>query len=165
MNSGLIPSKYRNSWQRQETNLIESDNCKMNSHNVSKAKAEKSVQFANLSAKGTFYLGDRLFKIVKSKCTSPKAPPFALVNLNTKERVSGLFEVSPNILKGDVRVDGKKAGYFSIKVSSDRSLAVDGADLLMTTDSASEVSSVLGALGLEVEDSGATTEVINQGTA
>lgn len=79
----------------------------------------------NLTSKQTFYCEGVLFRIFKSKSTSPKAPPLAIVRLDTKERVSGLFRVGENTYQGDIKTtSGKK--YFRITIQDENTIILEG---------------------------------------
>lgn len=79
----------------------------------------------NLTSKQTFYCEGVLFRIFKSKSTNPKAPPLAIVRLDTKERISGLFRAGTDTYQGDIKtISGKK--YFKVKIINENTIELQG---------------------------------------
>jgi len=80
---------------------------------TSKAKSNKEV--VHFSNKGTFYYQGILFKVFKTDLKNPKAPQLAILNLDTNERLSGLFNIGSNIYQGDTKSDTGTKQYFRLR--------------------------------------------------
>lgn len=96
----------------------------MYSQKVSKSK--DNVEVVHFSVNQTFYCNGILFKIFKTSSTNPKAPKLALLNVNTKDRVSGLFRTGSRTYQGDIKqVNGDKT-YFKLTFIDKDTLELEG---------------------------------------
>ncbi len=96
----------------------------MYSQKVSKSK--DNVEVVHFSVNQTFYCNGILFKIFKTGSTNPKAPKLALLNVNTKDRVSGLFRTGSRTYQGDIKqVNGDKT-YFKLTFIDKDTLELEG---------------------------------------
>ncbi len=85
----------------------------MSYQQVSKIKSNKDI--VHFSNKATFYYQGILFKVFKTDLKNPKAPQLAILNVDTGERVSGLFHIGSNTYQGDTKSDTGKKVYFRLK--------------------------------------------------
>ena len=96
----------------------------MYSQKVSKSK--DNIEVVHFSVNQTFYCNGILFKIFKTGSTNPKAPKLALLNVNTKDRVSGLFRTGSRTYQGDIKqVNGDKT-YFKLTFIDKDTLELEG---------------------------------------
>lgn len=96
----------------------------MYSQKVSKSK--DNIEVVHFSINQTFYCNGILFKIFKTGSTNPKAPKLALLNVNTKDRVSGLFRTGSRTYQGDIKqVNGDKT-YFKLTFIDKDTLELEG---------------------------------------
>lgn len=85
----------------------------MSYQQVSKIKSNKDI--VHFSNKATFYYQGILFKVFKTDLKNPKAPQLAILNLDTNERLSGLFNIGSNIYQGDTKSDTGTKQYFRLR--------------------------------------------------
>jgi hypothetical protein len=85
-------------------------------------KSSSTVHFTN---EGIFYFEGKPFKIFSSKSKHPKAPQLAVLDLESNERISGLFKQGSYTYQGDIKTDtGKK--YFLIEQKAKDTLVIKG---------------------------------------
>lgn len=85
----------------------------MYSQKVSKSK--DNIEVVHFSINQTFYCNGILFKIFKTGSTNPKAPQLAILNVEKKERISGLFKIGSSLYQGDTKPDTGKKQYFRLR--------------------------------------------------
>jgi hypothetical protein len=91
----------------------------------SKSKIGQSSSTVHFSNKGIFHFEGKPFKIFPSKSKNPKAPQLAILDLESNERISGLFKQGSYTYQGDIKTDtGKK--YFLIEQKAKDTLVVKG---------------------------------------
>jgi len=88
-------------------------------------KSISSSNTVNFSDKGVFYFENKPFKIFRSGSNNPKAPQLAILNLETNERISGLFKTGSDVYQGDIKT-GKKKSYFTVQLIDKNTLLLRG---------------------------------------
>ena len=92
----------------------------------SKSKLSQSSSTVHFSNKGIFHFEGKPFKIFPSKSKNPKAPQLAILDLETNQRISGLFKISPNRYQGDIKTEKGHKEYFSVEQKGKDTLVIKG---------------------------------------
>jgi hypothetical protein len=91
-----------------------------------KSKIGQSSSTVHFSNKGIFHFEGRPFKIFPSKSKSPKAPQLAILDLESNERISGLFKQGSYTYQGDIKTKTGEKKYFLIEQKAKDTLVVKG---------------------------------------
>jgi hypothetical protein len=92
----------------------------------SKSKIGQSSSTVHFSNKGIFHFEGKPFKIFPSKSKNPKAPQLAILDLESNERISGLFKQGSYTYQGDIKTDTGEKRYFLIEQKAKDTLTVKG---------------------------------------